>query len=125
MSTAFSVVFGKRTPRSTTPEVAEFFAIQRGLELLAEPHIFRPIDFIPVLRWASERWAGWKKLVVRTRCLQETLYSKLYEETMANIAAGKKNGCWMETVVERGSGMDLNETQMACVHPVVESCGSL
>ncbi|KAF9644779.1 cytochrome P450 [Thelephora ganbajun] len=110
-STAFSVVFGKRTPQPTTPEVIEFFAAQHSLELLPEPDVVRPFGVIPMLQHVSEGWTRRKKLANQTRRL-ETLYSKLCDELVANINAEKKNGCWMETVVERGPEMGLDEGQV-------------
>ena len=112
-STALAVVFGKRTPQTTTPEVTELSAIQRSLEILADPGSIRSIDLIPILRYFSGGWNRRRKLANQTRHLEEMLYSKLYEGVIANVHAGKKNGCWMETVVERGPGVGLSEAQMA------------
>ena len=102
-----------RAPQPTTPEVTELFAVRRGLERLAEPSAAHPIHQIPILRYLSRSWLGWRELVNQTRRLEETLYSKLYEGVIANINAGKKNGCWMETVVRRGPEIGLGRTQMA------------
>ena len=87
--------------------------IQHGLELLADPGALCPIDLIPILRYFSGGWNRRRKLANRTRHLEETLYSKLHEGVVANINAGKKNGCWMETVIERGPGADLSKHQIA------------
>jgi len=99
-------------PQPTTPEVIGLSTIQHGLELLADPGALRPIDLIPILRYFSGGWNRRRRLANQIRHLEETLYSKLYEEVITNINAGK-NACWMETVVERGPGVGLSKTQMA------------
>jgi len=107
------VVFGKRTPQPTTPEVTELTAIQHGLGVLADPGAMRPIDLIPILRYFSGGWNRRRRLANRIQRLEEALYFKLYEGVIANINAGKKNGCWMETIAERGPGVGLSTIQMA------------
>lgn len=83
------------------------------MERLVEPDAVRANDLISILRGVPEGRARWKKLANQTRRLEEALYSKLYEEVVADINSGKKTGCWMETVVERGPEMDLDGIQMA------------
>lgn len=112
-STGLSVVFGKRTPKPTAPEVTDLSAIQRGLDRLADPGAIRPIDLIPILRYFSGGWSKWRELANQIKRLEETLFFKLYEGVIANINAGKKSGCWMETVVEHGPGVGLSTAQMA------------
>lgn len=52
-------------------------------------------------------------LANKTKRLQSTLYIRLYREVKAKVDSGQTNGCWMETVVERGPALGLSVEKMA------------
>jgi hypothetical protein len=98
-----SVAFGKRCPRSDTPEARIFF---KAIRLLAKVVTAEapPVDLIPVLKYVPERWAPWKVICQEVKTLQRRLYFGLLEETETRLARGENTGCFMEDVLQRREG---------------------
>ncbi|KAF9647627.1 cytochrome P450 [Thelephora ganbajun] len=107
-SAILSVLYGKRAPRITTPEVTAFFDAEHHWEELMQPGAHPPVDLIPIMKYIPERWASWKTEVKITRRLQRKLYFDLLEQVEARMQKGSSNGCFMETVIEKGPGFGLD-----------------
>lgn len=60
------------------------------------------------MKYIPERWASWKTEVKTTRSLQRKLYFGLLEQVEARLQKGSPNGCFMETVIEKGPGFGLD-----------------
>jgi len=60
------------------------------------------------MKYIPERWASWKTEVKITRNLQRQLYFGLLEQVEERLQKGSSNGCFMETVIEKGPGFGLD-----------------
>lgn len=60
------------------------------------------------MKYVPERWASWKTEVKITRNLQRKLYFGLLGHVEARLQKGSPNGCFMETVIEKGPGFGLD-----------------
>ena len=80
-----------------------------------QPGAHPPVDLIPVMKYIPERWASWKTEVKITRNLHRKLYFGLLEQVEARIQNGLSNGCFMETVIEKGPGFKLDRDAVGCV----------
>ena len=60
------------------------------------------------MKYVPERWASWKTEVKITRTLQRKLYFGLLEQVEARLQDGSPNGCFMESVIEKGPGFGLD-----------------
>lgn len=80
--------------------------------MLIEPGAVPPLDMLPILKYIPERFARWKMLANTAKRLQYALYSRLFKDVKAKIENGQTNGCWMETVVERGPSLGLDDDNM-------------
>jgi len=60
------------------------------------------------MKCIPERWAPWKTEVKITRNLQRQLYFGLLEQVEARLQNGLSNGCFMETVIEKGPEFELD-----------------
>jgi len=67
------------------------------------------------MKYIPERWASWKTEVKVTRNLQRELYFGLLEQVEARVQKGLSNGCFMETVIEKGPGFKLDRDAVGCV----------
>ena len=67
------------------------------------------------MKYIPERWASWKTEVKITRSLQRGLYFGLLEQVEARLKKGQPNGCFMETVIEKGPGFGLDREAIGCV----------
>ena len=75
---------------------------------LQQPGVHPPVDLIPIMKYIPERWASWKTEVKITRNLQRKLYYGLLEHVETKLQTGSSNGCFMETVIEKGPGFGLD-----------------
>lgn len=107
-SVILSVLYGKRAPRITTPEVTAFFDAEHHWEEIMQPGAHPPVDLIPIMKYVPERWASWKTEVKITRSLQRKLYFGLLEQVETRLQKGSSNGCFMETVIEKAPGFGLD-----------------
>lgn len=106
------MLYGKRAPQSTTKEVVKFYEAQHSFELLAEPGSAPPLDLLPILQYIPERFARWKRLAKKVKGLHQELYFDLLDDVKHKIDNRMTNGCWMETIIERGPQLGLNRQQM-------------
>ncbi|KAG8966557.1 hypothetical protein FRC03_011695 [Tulasnella sp. 419] len=123
-SVILSVLFGKRAPQFSTPEVTAFFHAQHLWEHALEPGAHPPVDLIPILQKVPERFASWKSLCKEVRRLQQRLYFGLLEEVEKRTARGEANGCWMETVCERAEEWGMNRQIVGYLGGVLIEGGS-
>jgi len=67
------------------------------------------------MKYIPERWASWRIEVKVTRNLQRELYFGLLEQVEARMQKGWSNGCFMETVIEKGPGFKLDRVAVGYV----------
>ncbi|KAF8578909.1 cytochrome P450 [Ramaria rubella] len=108
-----SVLFGTRCPDYNAPIMTEFHHAlglwQQVLELGAHP----PVDLLPILKYVPERWAPWKTLCRKVRYLQRQLYFGLRDQCENRIREGKRNGCFLEEVIDNSKKYCLDREMIA------------
>lgn len=107
-SVILSTVFGIRCPRYESSLISEFFKSQRLWESVLEPGAHPPVDLIPVLKYVPERWASWKTACNDIRKRQQHLYLGLRDRCEDRIREKRRNGCFMEDVIDSHERLGLN-----------------
>ncbi|KDQ20363.1 hypothetical protein BOTBODRAFT_379163 [Botryobasidium botryosum FD-172 SS1] len=123
-SVILSVLFGVRSPRYEGGRVAQFFAMQHEWERIVEPGAQPPIDLIPILKYVPERWAPWKTLCRKVRAVQQELYFGMLEECERRIANGLRNGCFMESLLDRQKELALDRESVGYLGGALVEGGS-
>ncbi|KAA1475630.1 cytochrome P450 [Dentipellis sp. KUC8613] len=107
-SLTFGLLFGKRSPRTSSPDVRDFLHENPRFMALLEFGEAPPVDLFPALRYVPQRWAGWKREADAVRRLQGALYERLVGYVRARVERGMTNGAWMEGII-RGAGEEAVE----------------
>lgn len=108
-----STVFGIRVPQSANSLASIFFDLQHEFEKAIEPGTYPPVDFIPILNYVPERWASWKKAAKDLRHKQRTYYLKLMSACERRIRENKRNGCFIEDVIDDQGNSALTRDMIA------------
>lgn len=114
-SVILSTVFGMRCPRYESSIISDFFQSQRRWEAVLEPGAHPPVDLIPVLKYVPERWASWKTLCRDIRRRQQKLYLGLRDHCEDRIKEKRRNGCFMEDVIDQQEKLGLNREMIGYV----------
>lgn len=80
-----------------------------------EPGAHPPMDLIPILKRVPERFAAWKKLCKEVRRLQRTLYFSLLSECEQRIHEGRRNGSFMEGIIDRQEEFGMTREHVGLV----------
>ena len=108
-----STVFGIRCPQSANSLASIFFKLQHDFEKALEPGTYPPIDFIPILDYVPERFASWKKAAKDLREKQRTYYSKLLGTCERRMKENRRNGCFIEDVLDDQVNSGLTRDMVA------------
>jgi hypothetical protein len=103
-----SLMFGIRCPTYETSVVTEFYHVMELWQIAMEPGAHPPVDLLPILRHIPERWASWKTLCRDVRSLQRKLYFGLLDQCETRIQQGRRNGCCMEEIIDKGEKFSMN-----------------
>jgi hypothetical protein len=96
-----SLLFGIRCPTYETSIVTDFYHVMELWQNAMEPGANPPVDLLPILRHVPEMWASWKTACRNIRCLQRKLYFGLLDQCETRMLEGRRNGCFMEDVLDK------------------------
>ncbi|CAL1703919.1 unnamed protein product [Somion occarium] len=80
---------------------------------LVKPGGTPPIELIPILRYIPERWAPWKAQAREVRALQRRLYFGLLDLCIDRVDNEKRNGCFIEDVLDHQEEYGLDYEKIA------------
>ncbi|KAG1782228.1 cytochrome P450 [Suillus placidus] len=111
-SFATTIVYGRRSPRVNSPDVAEFLHVHPQFLCALDIGTFPPVDIFPVLRFVPERWAPWKRAVKDIRMLHNAFYGRLLRAVEDRLKQGKGNGAFMEEIITDAVNLGLNDREV-------------
>ncbi|KIJ12423.1 hypothetical protein PAXINDRAFT_137082 [Paxillus involutus ATCC 200175] len=111
-SFATTIVYGKRSPRITSPDVNEFLHVQPKFLNALDIGAFPPVDIFPPLKYVPERWATWKRIVKEVRTLHEKLYGRLLSAVQSRLEKGAGNGSFMEDMIMNAHSLGLDREEI-------------
>ena len=115
-SVILSVAFGTRSPRNIEGGiVSEFHDTLKMWELLLQPGGHPPIDMIPILEHVPERWASWKTRSREVKQRQQKLYFGLRDQCQERITQNRRNGCFLEDLLDQKEKLRLTDELIGCV----------
>lgn len=118
MSTILSAVYGTRSPRFENSIASEFTEFEHGQEVLFEPGAIPPVDLIPVLKYVPARWAPWKRKCMTLRAQYQKIFLHLRDMCESRIKMNKRNGCFLEEIMDQQEKLGLTPDMAACVLPL-------
>ncbi|CAL1706628.1 unnamed protein product [Somion occarium] len=107
-SVIFSVVYGIHCPEFSNTFIQEFFDVTRQFDSVLKPGFAPPVELFPALRNIPERWAPWKRTCKAIRTQQRKLFFGLLDIFTEGLNNGKRNGCFMEHVVDHQDAYDFD-----------------
>jgi len=119
-----SVVFGSRSPHHESHVVQEFAAVQRKWDNILEPGATPPIDIFTFLRYVPERWAEWKQRCKEIKRRQQGLYFGLAEACEKRIQEDRRNGCFMEFILDNQDSYRLDKEMIGYTGGILLEAGS-
>lgn len=105
------MVFGIHCANHNDPIIKGFYQCAEDLDYLARPGALPPIDIFPILKYIPERWAPWKGLCRRLLLNHKTYFSNLIDRCLTRLANGKRNGSYIESLLEEGSEYDFDREE--------------
>ncbi|KAK7677693.1 hypothetical protein QCA50_019384 [Cerrena zonata] len=125
VSAILSTVYGTRSPRFENSLASEFTTFEHGQEVLFEPGAIPPIDFIPLLKYVPARWAPWKQKCLALRAQYQKIFFQLRDMCESRIRMNKRNGCFLEDVMDQQQKLGLTPELAAAVGANCLEAGSL
>ncbi|CAL1702663.1 unnamed protein product [Somion occarium] len=112
-SIMLSTVFGVRTPRYSDSFASRFSSVQHKWQALLEPGVHLPVDIFSALEYIPERWASWKTISRDVRQQQRKLYYDLMNDCERRIGENRRNGCFLEDVIDQQGMLGLTTDMVA------------
>ncbi|CAL1706578.1 unnamed protein product [Somion occarium] len=112
-SVIVSVVYGIHCPRYHDSLVDELRQITREFQQLITPGGTPPIDIVPILKHLPERVAPWKARCRHLRARQLKLLLSLLDTCENRRKTDKRNGCFMEYILDNQDRYNLDREQTA------------
>ncbi|KIK00846.1 hypothetical protein K443DRAFT_678870 [Laccaria amethystina LaAM-08-1] len=106
-SYALGIIYGKRGPTLSSPDVVDFMDVHPKFINALEIGTMPPVDLFPILTLVPERWANWKKIVKNIRHLHETLYDRLLSTVEKRMANGNGTGVFLEQMITKAQQYGL------------------
>ena len=106
-SYALGIIYGKRGPTLSSPDVVDFMDVHPKFINALEIGTMPPVDLFPILTLVPERWANWKKIVRNIRHLHETLYDRLLSTVEKRMADGNGTGVFLEQMITKAQQYGL------------------
>jgi hypothetical protein len=103
-----AIIYGIRAPRATSPGAAEFLYVHPRFMNALELGTMPPVDLFPLLALVPERWAGWKRTVIRIRELHEALFESLLRIVEVRLEKGLRSGAFMEEAIKNAKEWGLD-----------------
>ncbi|KAA1475646.1 cytochrome P450 [Dentipellis sp. KUC8613] len=110
-SLALGIIYGKRCPLFTSPDVRDFLDVNHRFMDMLNLGRAPPVDTFPILKYVPKRWAKWKRNVERIHNLQEGLYGRLVDDVRARVDSDMGNGAFMEDLVRNAEGMGMRDNR--------------
>lgn len=85
-------------------------------ELLLQPGGHPPVDMIPLLEYVPERWATWKISCREVKQRQQKLYFGLRDQCKARVAEDRRNGCFLEDLIDQKEKLGLTDEMIGFVN---------
>lgn len=73
------------------------------------------MDMIPILKRVPERFAPWKTLCKKVRRLKRALYFSLLSECEQRIREGRRNGSFIEGIIDRQAEFGMTREHVGFV----------
>ncbi|KAF5373394.1 hypothetical protein D9757_009758 [Collybiopsis confluens] len=109
VSFASIIIYGKRSPRVKSRDVAEFMAVHPQFMDAMNISAIVPVDIFPILDKVPEIFVKWKKQVKQVRKMHEALYGRLLGQVQDRLKLNIGNGCFMEDMILRGDKLGIND----------------
>ncbi|KAF8882390.1 cytochrome P450 [Infundibulicybe gibba] len=106
-SFALGIIYGKRGPTLSSPDVADFMDVHPKFLHALEIGTMPPVDLFPILTVVPERWANWKRIVKNVRFLHERLYDRLLATVEDRMRSGNGSGVFLEQAILRADELGL------------------
>lgn len=100
-SVIFSVIYGIHCPEFGDGFIQEFYDVTAEFDKVLKPGFAPPVEWFPILRHIPEAWAPWKRICKAIRTQQRKLFFTLLDLCEDNMKRGCRNGCFMESVIDR------------------------
>lgn len=110
-SFALGIIYGKRGPTLSSPDVVDFLNVHPKFLHALEIGTMPPVDLFPALTLVPERWAKWKRTVKNIRFLHESLYDKLLQSVENRMSSGHGSGVFMEQAIENAAEWGLSSRE--------------
>ncbi|TFY56900.1 hypothetical protein EVG20_g8751 [Dentipellis fragilis] len=108
-SLALGIIYGKRCPLFTSPDVRDFLRVNHRFMDMLDLGRAPPVDTFPILKYVPKRWAKWKRNVEHIHHLQEGLYERLVDDVRVRVDSDMGNGSFMEVLVRNAEGMGMRD----------------
>ena len=108
ISIVLSTVFGIRAPRFENSFASNFLEIEHTLEGFFEPGAIPPVDILPTLKYIPAFLAPWKSKCSELRKRYQNLFSGLRDMCEARVQNGRRNGCYLEDVLDQQEKLGLS-----------------
>ncbi|KAG8970428.1 hypothetical protein FRC03_008625 [Tulasnella sp. 419] len=114
LSSAFSTIFGIRTPSIESWEAQTFLRATNEFFRLSAPGEVPPVDLFPILNYIPDRYVrNWRARCDAVRQDQEALWFSLVDKAQERLNRGSTNGCLSETLINRAEEWDLDRRIIA------------
>lgn len=110
-SFTLAMVYGKRCPLSTSPDIRDFLYVHRRFMAALEFGTAPPVDIFPILKYVPKRYAKWKREGEEIRHLHEVLYERLTDDVIARMNSGMGNGAFMEDAVRNAQDWGMKNKE--------------
>lgn len=108
ISIVLSTVFGIRAPQFENSFASDFLEIEHTLEGFFEPGAIPPVDILPILKYIPAFLAPWKSKCSELRKRYQSLFSGLRDICKARVQNGRRNGCYLEDVLDQQEKLGLS-----------------
>ncbi|KAF8510750.1 cytochrome P450 [Gautieria morchelliformis] len=123
-SVIMTILWGVRCPEYDSPLMTDFYDTLEMWKKVMEPGSHPPLDLLPILKHVPEKWAPWKPLVRQVRYLQRKLYFGLLNQAENRILKDRRNGSYMEALLDRHEQLGLDRELTAYLAAALLEGGS-
>ncbi|CAL1694557.1 unnamed protein product [Somion occarium] len=123
-SVILSVVAGIRSPQFEGTIVEDFDHLIRRVEYLLRPGGSPPVDLFPPLKYIPSRFAPWKTETKELRAKEEKLFFGILDHCVDRIKRDRRNGCFLEYVLDHQSYYGLDYRKMAYLGGILLIAGA-
>ncbi|KAF5379562.1 hypothetical protein D9757_009257 [Collybiopsis confluens] len=109
ISSALTIIYGKRGPSLESQDVAEFLQVHPQYLDILDIGTAPPVDLFPFLTLVPKRWAKWKRTVEHIKHLHTLLYDRLLCNVENRISTGEEEkGALLEYAIHNKEKLGLH-----------------